>query len=111
MNITIEVTGPVTVNYGLSDEDRLFIRTSLTTLLQGQAAMNQALTDLQAEVAANTNATQSAVALLQGLKTALDDAIAANDMDAVVAIRDSLHANTQALADAVVANTPAAPTP
>jgi hypothetical protein len=51
------------------------------------------------------------VALLNGIKAALDAAIAANDPAALKALSDSLSVNTDALAAAVTANTPTPPTP
>ena len=65
------------------------------------------LDDLQAAVAVDTDVTSSAITLLQGLAAQL--AAAGTDEAALAAIRDSLNTNTQALADAVVQNTPAAP--
>lgn len=65
------------------------------------------LTAITASVTENTSAAQSAVTLLNQL----GDLIEANATDpaALQALADQLHANSQALADAVVANTPAAP--
>lgn len=67
------------------------------------------LTDLQAKVTASVTVQDSAIALLQGLKKELDDAIAANDPAALQALSDSLGSETDKLATAVTANTPAAP--
>jgi hypothetical protein len=64
------------------------------------------LDDLTAEVAAQTTVNQSAITLLQGLKAKLD--AAGTDPAKLQAIKDSLTANDQALAQAVTANTPAA---
>jgi len=61
---------------------------------------------LQAEVAKNSEVDQSAIVLLQGLSAqimALKD-----DPVALAAMAANLAASSQALADAVVANTPAA---
>lgn len=68
-----------------------------------------ALDDLKTRVEANTTASGSAVVLLQGLKAALDAAIASGNPAEIQALADKLGVDTQALADAVVANTPAAP--
>ncbi len=65
------------------------------------------LTQITADVSANGDAVASAVQLLQNIKAALD--AAGSDPTALAALSSSLEANTQALADAVVANTPAAP--
>lgn len=66
-----------------------------------------ALDDLTREVAELTSTTDSAIALIEGLKTRLDDAIATGDMDEVQALSDSLSTQTDRLAAAVAANTPA----
>ncbi len=67
------------------------------------------LTQITADVTANGDAVASAVTLLTQLH---DEIVAAGtDPAALAALASSLEANTQALADAVVANTPAAPTP
>ena len=68
-----------------------------------------ALTDLQTEVAENKTVMGSAVALLEGLKAKLDEAIASGDPAALQALSAELDANTNALANAVSANTPADP--
>ncbi len=66
-----------------------------------------ALDQITADVAANTDATNSAIALL----TALHDELVAAGTDpaALAALATNLEANTTALAAAVTANTPAAP--
>lgn len=66
---------------------------------------------LAAEVSNNTSVQQSAITLLQGLKSALDAAIASGDMSQVQALADQLGTNDVALAAAVSANTPTPPTP
>ena len=65
------------------------------------------LSELTAKVEANKTVSGSAIALLRGLKQALDDA--GTDPVALKALSDSLGASTQELADAVVANTPTEP--
>ena len=65
------------------------------------------LADLADAVAAEHTVVESVVALLAGIKAALDDAIAANDPAAIQAVADSIAADTKELSDAVVANTPA----
>lgn len=69
--------------------------------------------DIKAAVAAEVTVTQSAITLLQQLKTQLDAAVAAGDLSQVEALAQQLGSNTSALAAAVSANTPAvaAPTP
>jgi hypothetical protein len=75
---------------------------------QLEVKLMSALSDLQAKVAAEDTVVDSAITLLQGLKTALDAAIAAGNTDALVALSADIDAKTQALAGAVAANTPAA---
>jgi hypothetical protein len=65
-----------------------------------------ALSDLQDKVAALKTVGDSAIALLNGLKAALDAAIASNDPAALQALSDSIGSETDALAAAVSANTP-----
>jgi hypothetical protein len=67
------------------------------------------LTDLQTQVAANTDVINSAIALIQGLKGQLDAAIASGDPAQLQALSDALGSSDAALAAAVAANTPAAP--
>jgi hypothetical protein len=107
MQITIHVTGPVTVHSGLSDEDRDFIRESLTMLLKGQSTMSLELDNLTREVSETNDVIQSAIVLIQGLKAALD--AAGTDPVALAALSASLDSQQQALAAAIAANTPAAP--
>lgn len=66
-----------------------------------------ALDNLKAQVARNKEVSDSAVALLQGLKTKLDEAIASGDPAELQALSDSIGTESQELADAIVANTPA----
>lgn len=72
-----------------------------------------ALEDIQAALAAQTQVVPGVVSLLGTLKADLDVAIAAApsgaDVAAFQAISDQIGTNTQALADAVAQNTPAAP--
>lgn len=73
------------------------------------------LDNIEREVSETKDVIQSAVVLLGSLKTKLDEAIAANndgdDGAALDALAASLDESQQALAAAVAANTPAAPTP
>lgn len=64
------------------------------------------LTELEAAVAKDTEVDQSAITLLNGLKAALD--AAGTDPEKLKALSDKIGSSTKALADAVVANTPAA---
>jgi hypothetical protein len=70
--------------------------------------MSNDLLDLEGKVQENSDVIDSAVTLLTGIKAKLDEAIAANDPAALQALSAALGADTQQLADAVVANTPAA---
>jgi hypothetical protein len=63
---------------------------------------------LTAQVAANTDAEQSAITLLTSLHQLLADAIASGDPAKLTALRDQLATSKDALAAAVVANTPVA---
>lgn len=65
------------------------------------------LDTLKAQVARTKEVSDSAVTLLQGLKAKLDDAIASGNPADLQALSDSLATETQELADAVSANTPA----
>lgn len=66
------------------------------------------IADVATAVAEETTVTESAVVLLDGIKSALDAAIASNDPAAVQAVVDSIGANKTRLAEAVARNTPAA---
>jgi len=77
-----------------------------------QEDLQAAFTDLNDKVTALETTEDSAIALLTGIKTSLDaaiaDGISQGNLDAVKAFSDKLGADTQKLADAVSANTPAA---
>lgn len=64
------------------------------------------LTELTAQVEKNTTVVESAIALITGLKAELD--AAGTDPVALKALSDKLGSETDALAAAVAANTPAA---
>lgn len=66
------------------------------------------LSDLKSKVEANAVVSDSAVILLKGLKTRLDEAIASNDPAELQALSDALGTDTQELAEAIATNTPAA---
>jgi|GEM_PF-5624033 len=70
-----------------------------------------AIDSLTANVAENTTVERSAVVLLGNLKSLLDQAIAGQDWSQVQALSDQLGSNNTELANAVAANTPAAPSP
>lgn len=70
--------------------------------------MADEMATLEAEVAETKTVAQSAVVLLQGLKQRLDEA--GTDKVKLAALSADLGGSTDALAAAVVANTPADPT-
>lgn len=70
--------------------------------------MNE-LAKLETQVTANTDTEASAAALLGGLKTLLDAAIASGDPAKLTELSVKLGTSQAALAAAVVANTPAGP--
>ena len=69
--------------------------------------MSQEMTDLQAAVAAEDTVIDSAVTLLNGISAQIADA--AGDRAASLALSADVKAKSDALAAAVVANTPPAP--
>ena len=66
------------------------------------------LDDVVAAVAAEDTVIDSVVTLLTDIKAKLDAAIAGNNPAALQALSDDIAAQTKKMADAVVANTPAA---
>ena len=70
--------------------------------------VTQELDDLTAEVTRNSEVDASAIALIQGIAARLE--AAGTDPVKLKALKESLSASSTALAEAVVANTPAAPT-
>lgn len=93
-------------------EDRkvlLLITAQLTALSAQVEAMSEALTTLTDRVSEIETVADSAIALLGGIKAALDEAIAANDPAALSALSERLAAQTDELALAVAANTLADP--
>ncbi len=79
---------------------------SIINLLK-QVKMGQELDDLKAAVEKDVEVDQSAITLLQGLKQKLDEAIASGNIESLKELSAKIGSSTQALADAVVANTPA----
>lgn len=68
--------------------------------------------ELNAEVTNLTSVVDSAVALINGIAAKIDAAVAANDAgdnSQLAGLAASVRAQATALADAVAANTPAAP--
>jgi hypothetical protein len=81
----------------------------LAHIIHNQEIIMAAIDDLATAVAAEDTVIDSAITLLQGLSAAL--AAAGTDPAKLAALQTDITAKTQALADAVAANTPAAPTP
>lgn len=87
------------------------IEAKLDTIIKKEDRMAGELDKLQADVTAENTVIDSAITLLQGLKAALDAAIASGNPAALTALSATIEAKTQALADAVTANTPPPPPP
>ena len=81
-------------------------RAEATALSQMEVRIMSALSDLQAQVAKNTDAEQSAVTLIQGLADQLAKAVARDDIAALQQLSDQLSASVAPLAAAIVASTP-----
>lgn len=79
----------------------------LRQILKKEALVALDLSTITADIQSNSDAVDSAVELLTTLASEI--AANANDPAAISALAAQLEAKTQALADAVVANTPAAP--
>jgi hypothetical protein len=113
VNVTVKF-----VDTGMSQTDKLLalIYRHVMELKQMSTTEKQVLADLQTEVQANTTVVGSVQALVQNLATQLAAAIQAaqnagvstEDLAAFQAVHDSLAANDTALANLVIANTPAA---
>lgn len=85
------------------------IEKALTHLIEGFEKMALDFARLETEVSENSSVIQSVITLLTNIADAIRDA-AANQAK-VEALATQLDGQTQALADAVAASTPAAPTP
>ncbi len=81
-------------------------------VISTQGEIMATIVDVQSSVAAETDVVNGAVVLLGSLSQMLKDALAAGGTPAMIqAVVDAIDANKTALADAVAANTPAAPGP
>ena len=96
----------INLNIAVKSERGDIITLLLRQLLEKVNHMSQALDDLTAKVEAEGTVIASAILLLEGIKAALDEAIAGGDTEALQALSDHIGADTQALADPVAANTP-----
>ena len=81
-------------------------RAEATALSQMEVRIMNALSNLQAQVAQNTDAEQSAAILLTGLADQLKQAVASNDADALAKLSQQLSDSVAPLAAAIVASTP-----
>ncbi len=81
----------------------------LASLVTGEQIMSAELDSLTAQVTENTDTEQSAIALLNNLHDLL--VAAGTDPAKLAALAGTLKGSRDALAAAVVANTPAAPAP
>lgn len=110
--ITINLNVKVTDSGGGSSAQILAALNDLKQqIIQFKGEVMADLASLTAQVAANTSTEASAITLLQGLKTALDAAIASGDPAALQALSDQLGASQTALAAAIIQNTPASTVP
>lgn len=85
------------------------INPELEALFQQGKQIMSVLANLAAQVALNNTVTESAIALIGGLKHDLDKLISESDLVGLQALSDSLGKETQALANAVQMNTPLDP--
>lgn len=81
----------------------------ISNLKQQETAMSAEMDRLTASVQRNTSVTDSALALISGLADQVRNAASSGDPAALNALADQIDAESQKLADAVTANTPAAP--
>jgi 16S rRNA G1207 methylase RsmC len=103
---------------GLVDRDLYYalnvinnkLNTIITLLGKGTQIMAASLDALTAEVERNTSVVASAKALIEGLAAQIDQLVAAGTVDPaqVDALAAALRANSDQLAEAVAAHTPAA---
>lgn len=83
------------------------LRDASTAARKEIASMSQELDDLTAEVQRNTEVDQSAIALLTGLAQQIEDL--KGNPEALQTLADTLRGSSDALAAAVLANTPQPP--
>ena len=81
-------------------------RAEAAALSQMEVRIMSALSDLQAQVAKNTDAEKSAVTMIQGLADQLAKAVASDDSAALQQLSGQLSASVAPLAAAIVASTP-----
>jgi len=93
----------------LHSQDQSGVMQQLTAIKSTLGEFKMTLDDLVTKVTAENTVIDSAVTLLSTIKAELDAAIASGDPAKVQAVADLIDAGQKKLADAVVANTPAAP--
>lgn len=91
----------------LENQNVLFKALSKLIHMEKQTMLD--LANLQAALAADTDAVNAAVTLITTMADEIKAANAAGNQAAVNAVADQFMAQAKALADAVAANTPAAP--
>ena len=97
--------GGTTINVHLANADALHqIQTSLDSINSKLEKLMASLADVQAAVTAEDSVVDSAIVLLQGLAAAV--AALQPNQAAIDALAADITGKTQALADAVAANTP-----
>lgn len=79
----------------------------LSALSERITAMSEALDTLITRVSEIETVADSAIELLAGLKASLDEAIASGDPAALAQLSERLGAQSEELAQAIMANTPA----
>lgn len=87
----------------------LELREMMSIVLMNQETEMAAIDDLQAAVTAEDTVIDSAITLIQGIPALI--AAAGVDPAKLAALQTDITTKSQALANAVAANTPAAPTP
>lgn len=111
MNLNLTVGGTINLKLLRDEQDKAVLArldqivAQLANLTQGVANMSVELDALEAEVSRNTEVDQSAITLLTGLAEQIE-ALKADPVK-LQALADSLRSSSDALAAAVVANTPA----
>lgn len=93
-------------HHSLRNLDVQELKSLVSELIAKEAEVAGELAALQAQVAQNTTVIESAITLIQGIKAALDAAIASGNPQALTDLSATLGAEDQKLADAVAANTP-----
>ena len=104
MRLTVDLN--VFLHPGVDSHVRDQLNRILNAIHHLEKKLSTELQDLTTQVAETKTVIDSAIVLIQGIKAALD--AAGSNPAALKALRDSLDTSEQALAAAIVANTPAA---